>query len=114
MTTFGPYPAKVTAVHDGDTMNLLLDLGFNISFESACRVYGINAPELITPEGVDARTFALTLVQPGDQVTVVSHGWDKFGGRFDGEVTLADGRVFGQVMIANGHAKPYFGKGPKL
>jgi len=56
----------------------------------------------------------LTLVQPGDQVTVVSHGWDKFGGRFDGEVTLADGRVFGQVMIANGHAKPYFGKGPKL
>lgn len=113
MTTFGPYPAVVADVHDGDTMTLILDLGFNIAFRSACRIYGINAPELATQAGKDALTYALTLVKPGDKVTVVSHGWDKYGGRFDGEVTLSAGRVFGDLMIASGNAVPYFGVGPK-
>lgn len=113
MTTFGPYPAVVVDVHDGDTMTLMLDLGFNIAFRSACRVYGINAPELATPEGKTALAFALTLVKQGDKVTVVSHGWDKYGGRFDGTVSLADGRDFGKVMVESGNAVPYFGVGPK-
>jgi endonuclease YncB( thermonuclease family) len=36
---------------------------------------------------------------------VTSHGWDKFGGRFDGSITLADGRDFAQVMLSTGHAR---------
>jgi micrococcal nuclease len=110
---FGPYPALVADVHDGDTLTVVLDLGFNIAFRSALRCYGINSPELATPEGKTALAFALTLVKPGDTVTVVSHGWDKYGGRFDGTLGLADGRDFGAVMVAAGQAKPYFGTGPK-
>lgn len=30
----------------------------------------------------------------------------KYGGRFDGTVTLADGRDFAAVMVATGHAVP--------
>jgi endonuclease YncB( thermonuclease family) len=116
--TFGPYPARVAAIHDGDTLTLDIDLGFDhiISGQDfagktrlACRVYGINAPELSTVAGKAALAYAETLVKPGDLVKVLSHGWDKYGGRFDGEVTLADGRDFGQTMIAAGQAVSYDG-----
>ena len=108
--SFGPYPAAVVDVHDGDTMTLAIDLGFDIQATERCRVYGINAPELSTQAGKDARAYALALVKPGDEVTVLSHGWDKYGGRFDGSVTLSDGRDFGQVMLDTGHAVPFMVK----
>jgi endonuclease YncB( thermonuclease family) len=95
-------------------MTLQLDLGFAISFQIACRCYGINAPELATPEGKAALAYALTLIKPGDACTVISHGWDKYGGRFDGAITLTDGRDFGVAMVTAGNAKPYFGTGPKV
>jgi endonuclease YncB( thermonuclease family) len=115
VTTFGPYPARCVVVHDGDTITLDVDLGFDhlisgLDFDGktrlSCRVFGINAPELSTQAGIDARTYAQTLILSGDRCQVVSHGWDKFGGRFDGEITLNDGRDFGTVMVATGHAVP--------
>ncbi len=113
VTVFGPYPATVLSIHDGDTMTLSIDLGFDVSFRTVARLYGINSPELATPEGKAARAFAETLVKPGDAVTVRSHGYDKFGGRTDCTVGLADGRDFGSAMVAAGFARPYFGVGPK-
>lgn len=103
-------------VHDGDTVVLDLDLGFGFRIpgkswggktELSCRVYGINAPELATEAGKAATTFARSMLLPGSLVTVLSHGWDKYGGRFDGSITLADGRDFGNAMIAAGFAVPY-------
>jgi endonuclease YncB( thermonuclease family) len=110
---FGPYPGKVINVHDGDTVALDIDLGFDhlIAGEDwdgktrlSCRIYGINAPELNTPEGKDALAYAQTLLPLGTRVRVTSHGWDKYGGRFDGWIILPDGRDFGSAMIAAGHA----------
>jgi len=109
VTVYGPYPAVVASIHDGDTMTLDLDLGFNITFRSNCRVYGINAPELATQAGKDALAYAETLIHPGDKVTVLSHGWDKYGGRFDGSVTLPDGRDFATEMLTAGQAVPFKG-----
>jgi len=102
--TWGPWPAKVLDVHDGDTMRLDIDLGFDLSIKMSCRVYGINAPELNTDAGKEARDYAQTLVHVGDTVRVLSHGWDKYGGRFDGTVWLADGTEFNQTMLDTGHA----------
>ena len=113
---FGPYAARVVILHDGDTITLDIDLGFDhlisgLDFDGktrlSCRVLGINAPELRTPEGKVALAYAQTLLKPGDHCTVVSHGWDKYGGRFDGTVTLPDGRDFGQTMIDAGQAVAY-------
>lgn len=112
---FGPYPAHVVSLHDGDTLSLDIDLGFDHlivargwdgSPRLSCRVYGINAPELSTQEGKAALAYAQTLLKPGDICQVVSHGWDKYGGRFDGTVMLPDGRDFGTLMLASGHAVP--------
>lgn len=105
--TFGPYPAVVTAWHDGDTCHLDVDLGFGIhSTGINGRIYGINAPELDTAAGKDALARALLLCPVGTAVTVVSHGWDKYGGRFDAELTLPDGTSLADQMIASGHAVP--------
>jgi hypothetical protein len=104
MTAFGPYPARVVDVHDGDTVVLDIDLGFDHLISGrdwdgrtrlSCRVFGINAPELVTAAGKAARAYAQEFLAPGDRVTVVSYGWDKYGGRFDGYrvVTESNDRV---------------------
>jgi len=117
---YGPYRAKILDWHDGDTCHADLDLGFGIILAAydlggkpvlSCRIYGINAPELANPDGSGkaAHAYAEGLCPPGTLVTVMSHSWDKYGGRYDGEITLPDGRVFGDVMIENGMAVAYFG-----
>jgi endonuclease YncB( thermonuclease family) len=110
---YGPYPGVVRDLHDGDTIHIDLDLGFGIQLDShdldgkpvnSCRVFGINAPELSTVAGKAALAYGQTLLKPGDHVTVISHGWDKYGGRFDGEVFLADSTSYGALMLNAGQA----------
>lgn len=113
MSTFGPYPATVESIHDGDTARLQIHLGFDVTISQSCRLFGINAPELSTADGKAALAFLETVLHVGDTVTVVSHGWDKYGGRFDGNVTLANGTNLNSLMVTSGHAKPYSGEGPK-
>lgn len=115
MSTFGPYRARVDRVKDGDTVALDIDLGFDHLISAngfdgdprlACRVFGINAPELRTAAGKLARDYAASLLPAGMVVEVVSHGWDKYGGRFDGTITLPDGTDFATRMLESGHAVP--------
>lgn len=103
---YGPYRATADSVVDGDTLHVAIDLGFGLTEHLSCRIYGVNAPELSTQEGKDAKAFAQTLLPPGSAITLTSYGWDKYGGRFDGKVTLQDGRDFATVMVAEGHAVP--------
>lgn len=120
MTTYGPYPARVLDWHDGDTAHIDVDLGFAQRVaaysldgkpQMSCRVYGINAPELGNPDGSGqtALTYARQLCPPGTLVTLLSRSWDKYGGRFDGTITLPDGRDFAAAMLEAGHAVPFTG-----
>jgi micrococcal nuclease len=111
---FGPYAGVVDVVHDGDTVNVKLDVGFDLTVYTRVRILGINAPELSTQAGKDARDFAQTLLKPGEDVHVMSYGWDKFGGRIDGSIAFGpNGADFGKAMIDAGHAKPWDGSGPR-
>lgn len=119
---YGPYPAVILDFHDGDTFHANLDLGFGIILAAyntagkavlSCRVLGIDTPELGTSQGPAAKAAAERLCPPGTAVMITSHGWDKYGGRFDGVVTLPDGSDLAVAMIATGLAQPYTGKGPK-
>ena len=40
------YKALVINVVDGDTVDMLVDLGFNVTIEKRFRLFGINAPEM--------------------------------------------------------------------
>lgn len=125
--TFGPYEAVVTRTVDGDSFWVAIDLaslieaktldfGFGVvvprpklPLTIECRVLRINSPEVSTDAGKTARDFAAQLCPVGTPVKVTSHGWDKYGGRFDGDVTLPDGRDYAQVMLDAGQAVPYSG-----
>ena len=113
--TYGPYRGVVDEVHDGDTINIKLDLGFDITVYARVRVYGINAPELSTDAGKKARAYARGVLPVGTNVIVYSHGWDKYGGRIDGQITLLepwhiDDAVlsdFADIMLVSKNAVPY-------
>lgn len=113
MTMYGPYPGLVLNWHDGDTCHLELDLGFGYILSAydldnkpviSARIWGINAPELNTDPGKDSKAHAEALAPPGTKVMVLSHGWDKYGGRFDASIELPDGTDFGARMIEEGYA----------
>lgn len=134
--TFGPYQATVVAIHDGDTLGVDIvlapskvhrhspdvDLGFNVHLvdrrgvvleRQSVRLYGCNAAELSTAQGKAALAYLETLVKVGDVVTLVSYGWDKYGGRVDGTIRLPDGRDLTETMIAAGQAAAWDGTGTK-
>jgi micrococcal nuclease len=45
------YQAKIVEVIDGDTFDLMIDLGFNTFAKQRMRLYGIDAPEMRTEKG---------------------------------------------------------------
>jgi endonuclease YncB( thermonuclease family) len=113
---FGPYPGIVRDFHDGDTCHVDVDLGFGFILAArnlagkpliSCRIYGINAPELNTGAGKAALAYAQQICPPGTAVEVLSHNYDKYGGRWDGTLTLPDGSDFAARMIEAGQAVPY-------
>lgn len=98
---FGPYSGVVTNVHDGDTFSVDLDLGFGIhAVQFRCRIFGINAPELRTAAGVAARSYLIGLMPVGTAVSILSHSWDKYGGRFDGTVRVRDVDIAEAMVLA--------------
>lgn len=116
MSVFGPYPATVIKVHDGDTCTLIIDLGFGITYTINCRLYGINAPELNTDAGKASRAHLTQLLPTGPNgVTVLSYGWDKYGGRFDGVIwppkPSAGVVSYNRQMLTDGFAVQ-LGEGP--
>jgi endonuclease YncB( thermonuclease family) len=133
MGSFGPYPAVVTGVHDGDTLTVDVhlkalkerrvdhDLGFAVHIRAGgvwlvgqrVRLAGINAPELHTVAGIAAHAYLESLVDEGEPVALTSLGWDKYGGRIDGVIVLANGRSLADLMVDANQAARWDGKGPK-
>jgi micrococcal nuclease len=56
------YRGIVSRVIDGDTIELMLDLGFNISHMIHARLLNYSAPELNEPGGIEAKEFLERLV----------------------------------------------------
>ena len=106
------YAGRVIAVHDGDTMTAVVDLGFGVQYVTAVRLLGCNAIELAAPGGLESRDnlAGLVLDQPIYLHTVKP---DKFGGRYDAQVTLPGDTDLATLLIAQGWAAPWDGKGPK-
>jgi micrococcal nuclease len=112
MTTW-TVPATVLRVVDGDTLEVLLDLGWHISYKSKLRLAGVNAPEMSTNEGVLAKAFStasLTTDAGGWRpITVVSHSLDKYG-RVLGSAHWTDSKGMlhdlSSELLTAGHAVP--------
>jgi micrococcal nuclease len=79
------YKATVVRVVDGDTAELIIDLGFTVQWRSTCRFFGVNTPELRSKD-VDekakallAREFTKANLNEGAIVIIKSKDLDKYG-----------------------------------
>ena len=74
------YEAKVLSVHDGDTISVEIDLGFELKFTDKIRFYGVNAPELkvrdeknklqINPTGMKTLGIVNDFMKAGDTILI--------------------------------------------
>jgi len=111
------YSCTVDRVVDGDTIDVILDLGFDIMFRSRVRLYGIDTPESRTRNkdekvrGKMAGSFLKNAVDNGTKVIIETKLKDSRGkyGRVLGNI-IVDGVNINQVMIDNYLAVAYFGQ----
>ena len=111
------YACKVERVVDGDTIDVVLDLGFDILYKSRVRLYGIDTPESRTrnldekARGKMASAFLKEAIDNGNKVVIQTKLKDSRGkfGRVLGNVVV-DGVNINQSMIDNYHAAAYFGQ----
>jgi len=102
------YRAAVLKVVDGDTVHLDVELGFDVRRRDSFRLFGINAPEMSTPEGVAAKDWLIEALKPGlDMVTTHKDDREKFG-RYLGTLWVK-GKNLNEAMIEAGHAVAYSG-----
>jgi micrococcal nuclease len=104
-------PARLVRVVDGDTLRVDLDLGWGVfMLDEPIRLARINAPEMSTPEGVEARDFLTSiLLQPlaaQTECSFASHGFDKYR-RALGELIVPSVGNISDMMLSTGHATAY-------
>ena len=106
------YNAKLDRVVDGDTVDALVDLGFNTWKKVRIRMHGMNAPESRTRDleekarGIASKIRLEELLESG-QFTLQSMGVGKFG-RCLG-IIYVDKINVNKTLITEGHAVEYHG-----
>lgn len=108
------YRCALVRVTDGDGVLVDVDLGFYITHRVHLRLFGIDCPELNArdpEERVRARLAKERLqellpLQFLVRTAKPSGSTDKYG-RWLGQIELGDGRTASEVLLAEGHARPY-------
>jgi micrococcal nuclease len=115
---FEYYVKKVTKVVDGDTIDVDIDLGFDISFTSRVRLAGIDTPESRTLDkmekslGLESKAYLKNAIDNAKSVVIKTEKMDsseKYG-RILGWVFLDGSNIsINEKMIADGYAWGYLG-----
>ncbi len=120
------YGAKPLKAIDGDTIDLLVDLGFSIHFKMRVRLYGVNTPESRTKDlaekelGMKAKKFTEDWLVGRDWVFVntIPDKNDKYG-RVLARIYSSDKinepttACLNLDIIQSGYAREYYGVGDK-
>src|SRR6266545_2438235 len=110
------YSATVLRVVDGDTVNVRIYIWFDQTIETSIRMRGVDTPELKgrcdteKALALKAKQFTESHLPPGMTITLASVKPGKFGGRYDADVILWDGKRLADLLIAEGLARPYKGE----
>tara|TARA_B100001939_G_C16938511_1_gene617236 strand:- start:1044 stop:1391 length:348 start_codon:yes stop_codon:yes gene_type:complete len=106
------YNATVDKVVDGDTIDVTIDLGFNVWIKERLRLYGLNTPETRTKDleekerGLKAKKYVENQVNSNSgQIQVLSLGRGKYG-RVLAEIWVGKNNI-NELLISNGHAEVY-------
>ncbi len=108
------YKAHVLNVVDGDTIDVEIDLGFDIFWKTRIRLNGIDTPEInstsqeIRNKAAEAKSFVRSAIW-GRDVVLVTYKPDKYG-RYLADVHLLDGdKSINTQLVEAQLAVPYFG-----
>ena len=118
-TDFSYRVNKVTKVVDGDTIDVVIDLGFDIMYKSRVRLFGIDTPESRTRDKVEKKYGLLAKQFLKDhlrgKIVIKTHKDNETGkfGRILGEI-FVDGININELMCKKGHAVEYHGQSKDL
>lgn len=110
---------KVLEVVDGDTIDVEIDLGFDISFTSRVRLAGIDTPESRTKDvtekklGLEAKEYLKHKLENAINIVIQTEKPDsaeKYGRILGWLFIGTDGKSLNDQMISDGYAWAYDGK----
>ena len=104
------YPCKILRVIDADTLKLEVDVGFRMSFTDSFRLIRINAPELRTDEGKEAKKWLIDYLRIADmkkqKFYTITNKHGKY--RWLADIFVASGRFdhlnLNDEIVKAGHA----------
>jgi micrococcal nuclease len=109
---------KVLAVIDGDTIDVDIDLGFNVSYTQRVRLAGIDTPESRTKDlkekalGLEVKDYLKKQLKDALTVTIKTEKPDsseKYGRILGWLYINEDTKSLNELMIEQGHAWTYDG-----
>lgn len=120
------YSGTLVKVVDGDTVDLMVDLGFKIHHKIRVRLYGVNTPESRTKDlaekamGLKAKEFTQNWLDRHKSFTIhtIAGKNDKYGRILamiysSEEVKSESVACLNEDIVESGYARAYFGAGDK-
>jgi micrococcal nuclease len=113
--------AEVKKVVDGDTFDIIIDLGFDTFRKGRVRLYGVNTPESRTSNleekkmGLAAKEFTdqwLTTAGHKIKIETILDKNEKYG-RILARVWNEAGECLNEAIVKSGLAREYYGVGDK-
>lgn len=110
---------KVTGVVDGDTIDVDIDLGFNVSFSQRVRLAGIDTPESRTKDlnekklGLEVKEWLKSKLKDAEDVVIKTElpdSSEKYGRILGWLYVKGTEKSLNQIMIDEGYAWSYMGE----
>jgi micrococcal nuclease len=115
---FEYYVKKITKVVDGDTIDVEIDLGFDISFTSRVRLAGIDTPESRTRDlaekalGLESKEYLKNHLKDAKSIVIKTekmNSTEKFGRILGWLYVNGETVSVNDMMINDGYAWGYMG-----
>jgi micrococcal nuclease len=109
---------EVVKVVDGDTIDVIIDLGFDIMFASRVRLAGIDTPESRTKDkaekalGLESKKYLADRLKDAKNIVIKTekiNSTEKFGRVLGWLYVNGEGNSLNIEMIENGYAWGYLG-----
>lgn len=103
------YGCTIERVIDGDTLDIVIDLGFKISQRMRVRLYGVNTPEMNTDAGKIAKQFVADWFSSdiGLMVHTMKDKADKYGRYLGVFYRPGDPVNLNDTLVREGYAVEY-------
>jgi len=113
------YVREIKSVVDGDTIDVVIDLGFNVLFEQRVRLAGIDTPESRTSDkaekalGLEAKEYLKKQLKDAKSIVIRTEKMDsseKYGRILGWLYVNNESESINNKMIIDGYAWGYLGE----